>query len=142
MTALRIPYVGAGADGARRSAQIDREEADTLPAGQGRDRRLLSAEKWILQAEELERREPHPPTRLRSPACSPPPAPSRRRRRCSLDGPSVSPRRRNGSTRRPEAPVDRATRVTGVSSRWPTVTWDAAPIPSQSRGTREDVGSG
>jgi hypothetical protein len=51
----REPYVGEGADGARRSAQIDREEADTL------DRRselllvlLDSANRWDRQAEEME----------------------------------------------------------------------------------------
>ena len=51
---LRTPYVGASADGARRSAQIDLEEADALPPGEARDERLLSAEAWILQAERLE----------------------------------------------------------------------------------------
>ena len=30
---LREPYVGEGVDGARRSARIDIEEAETLPAG-------------------------------------------------------------------------------------------------------------
>ena len=50
----RNPYVGAGADGARRSAQIDLEEADGLDAGDDRDKCLLSAERWILQAEEIE----------------------------------------------------------------------------------------
>lgn len=51
---LRNPYVGSGADGARRSAQIDQEEADCLPPGEYRDHCLLSAERWILQAEYLE----------------------------------------------------------------------------------------
>ena len=51
---LRNPYVGSGADGARRSAQIDQEEADCLPPGEHRDHCLLSAERWILQAEHLE----------------------------------------------------------------------------------------
>ena len=51
---LRNPYVGDGADGARRSAQIDQEEADCLPPGEQRDHCLLSAERWILQAEYLE----------------------------------------------------------------------------------------
>ena len=51
---LREPYVGEGADGARRSAQIDLEEADCLPPGEARDEALLSAERWILQAEQLE----------------------------------------------------------------------------------------
>ena len=38
----------------RRSAQIDQEEADCLPPGEHRDHCLLSAERWILQAEHLE----------------------------------------------------------------------------------------
>lgn len=48
----RVPYVGEGADGARRSAQIDREEADVLPPGEGRDLLLASAEAWDRQARE------------------------------------------------------------------------------------------
>lgn len=52
---LRRPYVGQGVDGARRSARVDHEEADTLPAGEDRDRCLLSAERWGRQAEHLER---------------------------------------------------------------------------------------
>ena len=51
---MREPYVGEGADGARRSAQIDLEECDTLPPGELHDLRLLSAERWQMQAEELE----------------------------------------------------------------------------------------
>lgn len=54
---MRNPYVGDGAEGARRSAEIDRSEAETLPAGEHRDRCLLSAERWIMQAEELEANE-------------------------------------------------------------------------------------
>ncbi len=54
MTGHRNPYVGDGADGARRSAQIDLEEADCLPTGDQRDTCLLSAERWIMQAEELD----------------------------------------------------------------------------------------
>lgn len=50
---MRNPYVG-DADGARRSASIDLEEADGLPPGEWRDRCLLSAERWILQAEQIE----------------------------------------------------------------------------------------
>ena len=51
----RIPYVGDGADGARRSAQIDREEADGLDLEDPRHtERLESAHRWDLQAEELE----------------------------------------------------------------------------------------
>ena len=53
-TTDRDPYVGSGADGARRSAQIDREEADCLPIGEARDRCLVSAERWDRQAEHLE----------------------------------------------------------------------------------------
>ena len=46
MMPMREPYVGEGADGARRSAQIDPEECDTLPPGELQDLRLLSAERW------------------------------------------------------------------------------------------------
>ncbi len=53
---LRPPYVGEGADGARRSAQIDLEEADGLSPGRRRDECLLSAERWMLEAEEHDRR--------------------------------------------------------------------------------------
>jgi hypothetical protein len=42
----RNPYVGEGAEGACRSAQINPEEADTLPPGNDRDSCLLSAEGW------------------------------------------------------------------------------------------------
>lgn len=51
----RQPYVGAGADGARRSAQIDRDELDTLDRDDPR-RPLIeeSATRWDRQAEELE----------------------------------------------------------------------------------------
>lgn len=51
---LRNPYVGAGADGARRSGYIDLSEADTLDPGERKDELLLSAERWFLQAEQLE----------------------------------------------------------------------------------------
>ena len=51
---LRRPYVGDGADGAYRSAQIDLEEADTLPLGEQRDQCLLSAERWLLEADTIE----------------------------------------------------------------------------------------
>lgn len=61
----RDPYVGAGADGARRSAQIDREEVDTLPTGphqpgwseateERRTALLASAERWEAQAGQLD----------------------------------------------------------------------------------------
>lgn len=57
----RTPYVGEGADGARRSAQIDREEAEMLPTGphqpgwnpdieERRAHLLASAEAWESQA--------------------------------------------------------------------------------------------
>jgi len=51
----REPYVGDGADGCRRSAQIDREEADGYDHDD--DRRaaaLVSAAAWELQAEREE----------------------------------------------------------------------------------------
>lgn len=51
---LRIPYVGVGADGARRSAQIDRDEADTLAVDDPRHALLLeSARRWDEQAKRL-----------------------------------------------------------------------------------------
>lgn len=54
----RPPYVGAGANGARRSAEIDRTEAESLARGdERRDECLLSAERWIMQAERLEQAE-------------------------------------------------------------------------------------
>jgi predicted lipid-binding transport protein (Tim44 family) len=61
----RHPYVGEGADGARRSAQIDREEADGLDADDQRRATLLeSAARWEEQAEAIERQRawtPPPP---------------------------------------------------------------------------------
>lgn len=56
---LRRPYVGEGADGCRRSAQIDLEEADCLDPGERKDQCLLSAERWMLQAEHLEAHTEH-----------------------------------------------------------------------------------
>lgn len=52
----RRPYVGEGADGARRSAQIDREEAEGMhPDWSDRIAACLaSAEAWELQAAELD----------------------------------------------------------------------------------------
>lgn len=51
----RIPYVGEGADGCRRSAEIDRNEADTVDSSDPRKDYLLgSAARWIQQAEFLE----------------------------------------------------------------------------------------
>lgn len=50
----RQPYVGTGLDGIWRSAQIDREEADTLPMGSDRWWALNdSAARWERQAERL-----------------------------------------------------------------------------------------
>lgn len=55
---LRTPYVGAGADGARRSAQIDRDELATLPADHPRrDSLEASAAYWDTLAAVLEERE-------------------------------------------------------------------------------------
>lgn len=53
-TEYRLPYVGAGADGARRSAEIDRSEADGFDPGEDRDRCLTSAEEWDRQARTIE----------------------------------------------------------------------------------------
>lgn len=51
----RIPYVGSGADGARRSAQIDREEIDGLDLDDPRTGELaLSAAEWDAQAARLQ----------------------------------------------------------------------------------------
>ena len=51
----RRPYVGEGADGCRRSAQIDREEAEQLMPGTERhDELLASAEGWEWQARAIE----------------------------------------------------------------------------------------
>lgn len=48
---LRVPYVGEGVDGCRRSAQIDREEADGLDLRDPRRVELLaSAESWEQRA--------------------------------------------------------------------------------------------
>jgi len=50
------PYVGEGADGGRRSAQIDREEATTLDADDPRRAMLLeSTARWEQQVEAIER---------------------------------------------------------------------------------------
>lgn len=55
MSEHRTPYVGEGADGARRSAAIDREEAGTYAIDDPRlDRALESAIRWDEQADELE----------------------------------------------------------------------------------------
>lgn len=51
---MRNPYVGEGVDGARRSARIDREEADGLDPGEYRDAVLASAAAWDAQADQLE----------------------------------------------------------------------------------------
>ncbi len=59
----RTPYVGSGEDGARRSAEIDREEADRVDIFDSRYNRLLeSAESWEAQARDLmlERLGPRP----------------------------------------------------------------------------------
>ena len=45
----RLAYVGEGVDGASRSAQIDREEADALPPGDQREERVASADRWEAQ---------------------------------------------------------------------------------------------
>lgn len=51
----REPYVGEGAEGARRSAEIDRTEADTVDRDTSRHAELLaSAEAWEQQAADLE----------------------------------------------------------------------------------------
>jgi putative phage-type endonuclease len=55
MSDHRIPYVGDGLDGCRRSAQMDREEADGLDLLDPRiDELLASADRWEAQAADLE----------------------------------------------------------------------------------------
>lgn len=54
----RRPYVGEGADGCRRSARIDREEADVAGDEDRRATLLESAERWEAQALEIEARCP------------------------------------------------------------------------------------
>jgi hypothetical protein len=59
----RQPYIGADEDGCRRSAEIDREEADALSWGSERKEELYaSAERWDEQAHRavLERVGPRP----------------------------------------------------------------------------------
>jgi hypothetical protein len=54
MTLHRHPYVGEGVDGARRSAEIDRTEADGLDQLDPRRELLLSSSRaWQLQAVDL-----------------------------------------------------------------------------------------
>ena len=49
----RNPYVGSGADGARRSAEIDREEMDLLDLDDPRREAIQdSIERWERQAED------------------------------------------------------------------------------------------
>jgi putative phage-type endonuclease len=55
MSDHRIPYVGDGPDGCRRSAQMDRTEADGLDLLDPRiDELLASADRWEAQAADLE----------------------------------------------------------------------------------------
>lgn len=57
MNGWRRPYVGSGADGARRSAEIDREERDLLDRDDPRRESLTdSVERWERQAREEEQR--------------------------------------------------------------------------------------
>lgn len=56
---MRNPYVGEGAEGARRSAAIDRSEAEGLDPGPYRDSVLSSEARWLEQAEALEAAEVH-----------------------------------------------------------------------------------
>lgn len=54
MSAHRSPYVGHGADGCRRSADIDRSEADTYPTGSPDWQRCIdSADRWDTQAADV-----------------------------------------------------------------------------------------
>ncbi len=54
MTTSRTPYVGSGEDGCRRSARIDRDEADGLSWSDPRREELdLSAERWENEAYQL-----------------------------------------------------------------------------------------
>lgn len=59
VTAYRTPYVGSGRDGCRRSAQIDREEADGLDLDDPRHAELLaSADRWEAQERDIRLRCP------------------------------------------------------------------------------------
>jgi hypothetical protein len=61
----RRPYVGTGSDGARRSAAIDRSEADGLHRDDPRRRELLdSADEWDRQAEVIDMLAKNPPILL------------------------------------------------------------------------------
>lgn len=52
----RVPYVGVGAEGARRSAQIDRDELASLALDDPRYPGVeASAARWDRQAQEIER---------------------------------------------------------------------------------------
>lgn len=56
MNGWRNPYVGSGADGARRSANIDRDELDTLDQDDPRRPAIeASIERWERQAEQEEK---------------------------------------------------------------------------------------
>ena len=56
---MRTPYVGNGAEGARRSAQIDREELDAYsPDDPQRTKIEQSAARWDQQAEMLDAFDP------------------------------------------------------------------------------------
>jgi len=58
----RHPYVGEGADGCMRSAQMDRERAERLPPSARRDELFASAVAWENQAKRVGDTEPLPPT--------------------------------------------------------------------------------
>lgn len=49
----RPPYIGLGADGCRRSAQVDREQADVTGDVLERERLLASAAAWEAEADRL-----------------------------------------------------------------------------------------
>lgn len=69
----RDPYVGEGADGARRSAQIDREEADCYTLDDPRVGALIeSAIAWEQQAADLDQQASVPGVRVRAVRFAPP----------------------------------------------------------------------
>lgn len=82
MTGHRFPYVGEGADGARRSAEIDRSEADGLDLSDDRrDYVLASADRWVQQADEIDARAAQETSRDGRGSPLPPPEPAAARSR-------------------------------------------------------------
>ena len=116
----RGPYVGEGVDGCHRSAQIDREEAETLDVlDVRRDELYASVETWERQAEQLEQVEPGKrPRRPESERRSAEPA-SRRRSLAGCSAPHGTRRHpaRHARRRRVAAAAGRPRGVQLLSAR-------------------------